>query len=157
MHHAPGELSTLTQNRRHLIERVYMDVALYLPILVVLGIPSETWPILWMVFGMLEALQHAELDWRFGPLYYVFVSPVFHSLHHSSDPRYYDKNLGGMFSIWDHLFGTAAGVKERPEEYGVPGLTMKETLTSQLVTPFKTLTDSDPPSEGSGGPASERR
>lgn len=149
VHHAPTELSTLTQNRRHLLERVYGDVALYLPILIILGVPTETWPILWMVFGILEALQHAELDWRFGPLYYVFVSPVFHSLHHSSDPRFYDKNFGGMFSFWDHLFGTAAVIKERPEAYGVPDLAMKETLTSQIVAPFRMLSDRDPTGDDS--------
>ena len=157
VHHSPAEMTTLTQNRRHLLERVYIDVALYLPLLVVLGVPTRAWPILWMVFGIMEALQHAELDWRFGPLYYVFVSPVFHSLHHSIDPRYYNKNLGGMFSVWDYLFGTAAAVKERPAEYGVPGLTMKETLTSQIVTPFKTLADRHPQGEGSGGSKSDRR
>ena len=157
VHHSPAEMTTLTQNRRHLLERVYIDVALYLPLLVVLGVPTRTWPILWMVFGIMEALQHAELDWRFGPLYYVFVSPVFHSLHHSIDPRYYNKNLGGMFSVWDYLFGTAAAAKERPTEYGVPGLTMKETLTSQIVTPFKTLTDRHPQDEGSAGSRSDRR
>ena len=116
VHHAPEELSTLTQNRRHLVERVYNDVALYVPLLVVLGVPTQTWPIVWMGFGMLEALQHAELDWRFGPLYHVVVSPVFHSIHHSTDPRHYNKNLGGMFSFWDYLFGTAADVHERPVE-----------------------------------------
>ena len=151
VHHAPQELSTLTQNRRHLIERVYNDVALYLPLLVILGIPTQTWPILWMVFGMLEALQHAELDWRFGPLYYVVVSPVFHSIHHSSEPRHHNRNLGGMFSFWDYLFGTAAGVQERPSEYGVPGLAIQETLSSQLVAPFQMLADTRPPNEGSGG------
>lgn len=141
VHHAPGELSTLTQNRRHLVERVLNDVALYVPLLVVLGIPTQTWPILWMVFGMLEALQHAELDWRFGPLYYVFVSPVFHSIHHSMDEAHYNKNMGGMFSFWDYLFGTAVSIRVRPATYGVPGLAVKETLTSQLVAPFQMLAE----------------
>jgi len=139
VHHAPEELTTLTQNRRHLVERVYVDVALYVPLLVVLGIPTSAWPMLWMVFGMAEALQHAELDWRFGPLYYVLVSPVFHSVHHSSDDRHYNKNLGGMFSFWDFLFGTAVDAKERPASYGVRGLAMEETLASQLVSPFRML------------------
>lgn len=151
VHHAPGEISTLTQNRRHLLERVYTDVALYLPLLVVLGIPTQTWPILWMVFGMLEALQHAELNWRMGPLYYLFVSPVFHSIHHSADPSHHNKNLGGMFSFWDYLFGTAADTRERPAEYGVPGLAMSEALSSQLVAPFQMLSGALPPTEGPEG------
>jgi sterol desaturase/sphingolipid hydroxylase (fatty acid hydroxylase superfamily) len=141
VHHSPAELSTLTQNRRHLIERVYVDVALYLPLLVILGIPTEAWPVLWMVFGILEALQHGELDWDFGPLYYVVVSPVFHSIHHSTIEAHYNKNLGGMFSFWDYIFGTAVAIRSRPTEYGVTGLAMKETLASQLVVPFQMLAE----------------
>ena len=137
VHHAATEMTTLTQNRRHLLERVYVDVCLYTPILVILGIPTKAWPLLWVVFGIFEALQHAELDWRFGPLYWILVTPVFHSLHHSTDPRHYNRNLGGIFSFWDYLFGTAATERVRPAEYGVPGLPMAETLTSQMITPFQ--------------------
>jgi len=139
VHHSPTEMTTLTQNRRHLLERVYVDICLYVPLLLVLGIPTATWPLLWLVFGMFEALQHAELNWRFGPLYRVIVTPVFHSLHHSTDPRHYNTNLGGIFSFWDFLFGTAAESRDRPAAYGVPGLVMPESLTEQMVTPFRML------------------
>jgi sterol desaturase/sphingolipid hydroxylase (fatty acid hydroxylase superfamily) len=27
-------------------------------------------------------------------------------LHHSIDPRHYDKNFGLLFSFWDRIFGT---------------------------------------------------
>jgi sterol desaturase/sphingolipid hydroxylase (fatty acid hydroxylase superfamily) len=88
---------------------------------------------------MLEALQHAQLDWRFGPLYRVVVSPVFHSIHHSAEPRHHNRNYSAMFSIWDYLFGTAAVSATRPRVYGVEGLAMAESLPAQLFTPFRML------------------
>jgi sterol desaturase/sphingolipid hydroxylase (fatty acid hydroxylase superfamily) len=33
-------------------------------------------------------------------------SPAHHQIHHSTDPRHFDKNLGYATSIWDFAFGT---------------------------------------------------
>lgn len=33
-------------------------------------------------------------------------SPAHHQIHHSTDPRHFDKNLGYALSIWDAAFGT---------------------------------------------------
>lgn len=37
---------------------------------------------------------------------FVFNTPSHHRVHHSSDPKYIDKNHGGTFIIWDRIFGT---------------------------------------------------
>jgi len=62
----------------------------------------------------MEAIQHSHLPWRFGPLYYVFASPMFHSVHHSVSAEHHDRNFGGILSIWDFLFGTAVTAAQRP-------------------------------------------
>jgi hypothetical protein len=36
----------------------------------------------------------------------VFVTPKFHQIHHSSVHDHLDTNYGGMFTIWDRIFGT---------------------------------------------------
>jgi sterol desaturase/sphingolipid hydroxylase (fatty acid hydroxylase superfamily) len=36
----------------------------------------------------------------------VFVSPQSHKLHHSNQKQHFNKNFGGVFIIWDKLFGT---------------------------------------------------
>jgi sterol desaturase/sphingolipid hydroxylase (fatty acid hydroxylase superfamily) len=66
-----------------------------------------------------------------GRLGLVLVSPAFHRHHHGRGVG--AKNLGGMLSAWDRLFGTAeepavipCGV-ERDVDEGVVGL---------LVEPF---------------------
>jgi sterol desaturase/sphingolipid hydroxylase (fatty acid hydroxylase superfamily) len=36
----------------------------------------------------------------------VFLSPALHLIHHSSDPRHFDKNFAFSLTIWDRLAGT---------------------------------------------------
>jgi len=139
VHHAEQELSTLSQSRRHPVERVLNMLSLYLPLAFMLGLPTRAWIPWWVTAHLLQALQHAQLDWRFGPLYRVVVSPVFHSIHHSAEPRHHNRNYSAMFSVWDYLFGTAAATTTRPRVYGVEGLAMAESLAAQLFTPFRML------------------
>ena len=42
------------------------------------------------------------------PAWFEFIlnTPSHHRVHHSSDPKYIDKNHGGTFIIWDRIFGT---------------------------------------------------
>ena len=36
----------------------------------------------------------------------LFQSPAHHQIHHSTDPRHFDKNLGFALAVWDWAFGT---------------------------------------------------
>ena len=55
---------------------------------------------------MMDFVRHTHFKISFGPLNNVILCPHWHQLHHSVDPRHYDKNFGLMFSFWDRLFGT---------------------------------------------------
>jgi len=49
-----------------------------------------------------------------------FNTPSHHRVHHASNPRYLDRNYGGVLIIWDRLFGTF--VEESRDEkvrYGI--------------------------------------
>ena len=35
-----------------------------------------------------------------------FLSPSLHLIHHSNNPKHFDKNFGFVFVFWDKLFGT---------------------------------------------------
>jgi sterol desaturase/sphingolipid hydroxylase (fatty acid hydroxylase superfamily)/creatinine amidohydrolase/Fe(II)-dependent formamide hydrolase-like protein len=52
-------------------------------------------------------LRHSHI-WLNYPAWLsrIFVSPAQHQIHHSSDPKRFDKNMGLIFSFWDGLFGT---------------------------------------------------
>ena len=52
------------------------------------------------------------------PVEAVMNTPSHHRVHHGRNPRYLDKNYGGIFIVWDRLFGTFAEERE-PVVYGI--------------------------------------
>ena len=40
------------------------------------------------------------------PVEAVMNTPSHHRFHHGTNPQYLDKNYGGIFIVWDRLFGT---------------------------------------------------
>ncbi|MEM9875035.1 MAG: sterol desaturase family protein [Myxococcota bacterium] len=67
---------------------------------------------------------HTELIKSLGPLEWVLNTPSHHRVHHARNPQYLDKNYGGIFIIFDRLYGTFEPERE-PVDYG---------LTHQLET-----------------------
>jgi sterol desaturase/sphingolipid hydroxylase (fatty acid hydroxylase superfamily) len=61
---------------------------------------------------------HTELIDRMGPFEWIFNTPSHHRVHHGSNPKYLDRNHGGILIIWDRLFGTFEPEVERPT-YGL--------------------------------------
>src|SRR5665647_3585262 len=57
---------------------------------------------------------HTKLLGKLGPLEAVLVTPSHHRVHHAINPRYLDRNYGGMLIVWDRLFGTFAEELEEP-------------------------------------------
>ena len=50
---------------------------------------------------------HTEaIDRMPKPIESVFNTPSHHRVHHGANPQYLDKNYGGIFIVWDKLFGT---------------------------------------------------
>lgn len=65
---------------------------------------------------MMDFVRHTHLKISFGPLNNVVLCPHWHQLHHSADPKHYDKNFGLLFSFWDRWFGTLC-VPEKDESF----------------------------------------
>ncbi|BAZ29377.1 sterol desaturase-like protein [Cylindrospermum sp. NIES-4074] len=51
-------------------------------------------------------LRHSHI-WLAYPQWisHIFISPAQHQIHHSVDPKHYDKNFGYIFAFWDWMFG----------------------------------------------------
>jgi len=49
---------------------------------------------------------HTDLIKKMGWLEYILVTPSHHRVHHASNPKYLDKNMGMFLIVWDQLFGT---------------------------------------------------
>ncbi|HEV3250231.1 MAG TPA: sterol desaturase family protein [Puia sp.] len=79
---------------------------------------------------------HTELIGKMGWLEYLFVTPSHHRVHHASNPKYLDKNLGMFLIIWDQLFGTF-----QPELTDSDYQTKKYGLTKSLdkTTPLSVV------------------
>lgn len=138
VHHCPERLTFLASYRLHVVEQLITNLVMLTPLLL-LGMPPRAYLLIYLSQTFLEAIQHAELNWRFGRLHRVVVSPVFHAFHHSVERRHHDRNFGKILSVWDVVFGTAVAEEARPTRYGVDGLHMPETLTQQFVMPFRML------------------
>ena len=69
------------------------------------------------IFGI---LAHTQTVGKLGFLEYIFVTPSHHRVHHGSNVRYLDKNMGMLFIFWDKLFGTfQPEVESDPVKYGL--------------------------------------
>ena len=44
----------------------------------------------------------------------IFNTPSHHRVHHATNPQYLDRNLAGIFIIWDKIFGTFEPEVEQP-------------------------------------------
>jgi sterol desaturase/sphingolipid hydroxylase (fatty acid hydroxylase superfamily) len=136
-HHAQEQLSFATTTRFHPVDHFISNTLKFVPQLT-LGASPMSWLPLYLVADFLAIAQHSRITWRFGALSKVFVTPRFHSFHHSTDPRHYNKNFGGILSCWDYLFGTAVDAPQQPDEYGLKDVKMP-TLMSTLGVPFLLL------------------
>jgi sterol desaturase/sphingolipid hydroxylase (fatty acid hydroxylase superfamily) len=50
--------------------------------------------------------MHLNFTWKSSWLEWILVTPRYHHIHHSDDPRHYVANLGNLLTVWDRLFGT---------------------------------------------------
>lgn len=61
-----------------------------------------------------DYLTHTPYVGKLPVIDFLFNSPSNHRVHHATNARYLDRNLGGMLIIWDRIFGTYAAETERP-------------------------------------------
>jgi sterol desaturase/sphingolipid hydroxylase (fatty acid hydroxylase superfamily) len=145
VHHSQEQVSVLTSFRAHPIAHVVGFLLATIPTVALTGFrPLD--PVLITVYLCLGTLTHANVDWGFGALGRVFVSPRYHRLHHAlDDPS--GPNLGVVLVVWDGMSGRAhypkrgsvcaTGLAGRPlaveQEGGVRPLRL---MAHQLVEPF---------------------
>ncbi len=85
----------------------------YVPLLL-LGLP----PLVVATTGAINTLYqfwiHTRLVPKLGPLEWFLNTPSHHRVHHGINPKYIDKNHGGILIVWDRLYGTFAEEEEEP-------------------------------------------
>jgi sterol desaturase/sphingolipid hydroxylase (fatty acid hydroxylase superfamily)/DNA-binding beta-propeller fold protein YncE len=138
IHHSPTVLDWTSTSRFHpvnqLLEFVLADVAVLL-----MGFAPAALVILAPFNIVYSALVHANLNWTFGPLRYVFASPVFHRWHHTTLAEGLNKNFAPTFPFLDVLFGTFhMPPGQLPEQFGTGDPDFPAGFWGQLVHPFRT-------------------
>ena len=84
-------------------------------------------------------LQHSHMWISFrGLLGRLFISPAHHQVHHSTNPKHFNKNFGSCLALWDWMFGTLYVPEKKREKltFGVTGRIDAHTVKGELVTPF---------------------
>jgi sterol desaturase/sphingolipid hydroxylase (fatty acid hydroxylase superfamily) len=100
---------------------------------------SDTNLILVLFIHTYVHLQHSHVWMPFtGWLGRVLISPAHHQIHHSGEPKHFNKNFGSCLALWDWMFGTLyVPAKERePLTFGFPDRDDAHTIKGELVTPF---------------------
>jgi alkylglycerol monooxygenase len=67
--------------------------------------PAVFFPVL-VLSTAYQIWYHTRVVGSLGWLDGILVTPSNHRVHHGVNPQYIDKNYGGMFILWDRLFGT---------------------------------------------------
>ena len=106
--------------------------------LVLMGLPYEYVLMSIYVNHFYQYYLHTEFLDTIPILEKFLVMPVHHKVHHASDEHYLDKNYGGVFIIWDKLFGTFADKTTQPTYGLTTSLPQKDLVNIQLFF-FKKL------------------
>ena len=96
-----------------------LNAVFYIP-LYLIGFPAEMLVSVGSLNLIYQFWVHTEHVRRLGPLDYILVTPSNHRVHHAKNPCYIDRNYGGVFILWDRLFGTFTDEREdEPCVYGI--------------------------------------
>ncbi|MEQ8665890.1 MAG: extracellular solute-binding protein [Rhodospirillales bacterium] len=86
-------------------------------------------------------LRHSPVWISYGARIETWLmSPAQHQIHHSVEPRHFDRNFGVVLSVWDRLGGTLclAGRDETGVTFGIGrNMVFAHDLASIYVTPFR--------------------
>ena len=119
VHHSSEEYNLTTALRQS--SSSIFSWAFYLP-MALLGFD----PVVLISVGSLNLIYqfwvHTRHIPKLGWFEWVFVSPSNHRVHHGQNRVYIDRNYGGVFIIWDRLFGSfQEELDEQPVIFGIRG------------------------------------
>ena len=91
----------------------------YVPLFLI-GFPADVLITVSALNLIYQFWVHTQQIRRLGVLDRIFVTPSNHRVHHAQNERYIDKNYGGIFILWDRLFGTfTEETDDNPVVFGV--------------------------------------
>lgn len=90
----------------------------YIPMFAI-GIPADVFIAIAAVNLLYQFWVHTEHIGSLGVLDRILVTPSNHRVHHARNAEYIDANYGGVFILWDRIFGTYRAERaDLPPVYG---------------------------------------
>ncbi len=119
--HHQSEDYNLTTALRQTSTGFLLGWIFYIP-MYLLGIPAEVVVTAGAINLIYQFWVHTEHLPKLGWMEWLFITPSNHRVHHAQNDIYLDRNYGGMFILWDRLFGTyQEELDEEPPIYGIRG------------------------------------
>ncbi|MBU3672980.1 MAG: sterol desaturase family protein [Sinobacteraceae bacterium] len=118
VHHS-SEYFNLSTALRQTSTGAFASFPFYLP-MALCGVPPVVFGAVALIDLLYQYWVHTELVRKLGWVDRVFVTPSNHRVHHGQNDYCIDRNYGGIFILWDRLFGTF--VEERDDEPVVYGI-----------------------------------
>ncbi|MBH0197387.1 MAG: sterol desaturase family protein [Nitrospira sp.] len=154
VHHSAEVLTPITEYRQHPIEYFLYSAAQVLAAQLVTGVYvvlNHENAHLMTLFGInvfvilfnscAYQLRHSHIWFSYGPILdYFLISPAHHQIHHSIDPRHFNRNFGVTFAIWDALAGSLYVPQCREKlQFGLPDENPADysSIAKLYVLPFK--------------------
>jgi sterol desaturase/sphingolipid hydroxylase (fatty acid hydroxylase superfamily) len=113
-HHSSDNYNLTTGFRSSVFQPLYRFV--YFIPLALCGFKALDIMFMYSATQIYGILIHTQYVGKLGFLEYIFATPSNHRVHHASNVKYLDKNMGMVFIIWDRLFGTFQE-EESEEQY----------------------------------------
>ena len=90
----------------------------YIPMFAI-GVPADVFIAVAAVNLLYQFWVHTEHIGSLGVLDRILVTPSNHRVHHACNAEYIDANYGGIFILWDRIFGTYLAERaDLPPVYG---------------------------------------
>ena len=116
VHHSTRDLDAL-HNYTHPVEQVVRYLVVGVPLNLLLQLDEQEFYLILTFLSVQTQLSHMNAPLHFGILGNVLVDNRHHFVHHSSEPRHFNRNYALIFSFTDRIFGT----------YCRPGPTLPKT------------------------------
>jgi sterol desaturase/sphingolipid hydroxylase (fatty acid hydroxylase superfamily) len=113
-HHSAEHMNVTVGFRASLMRPLY-DFLFFMP-LVLFGFKPFDILLMYSICQIWAVFVHTEMVRKLGWLEFIFVTPSHHRVHHASNQKYIDKNMGMVLILWDKVFGTFQR-ELSPEEY----------------------------------------
>lgn len=107
LHHSDEVVDVSTAFRFHPLETLFRFLV-QVAVIVVFGVPAMAVVISVILVIAFDVWEHtnATTPRLLQRLSHVIITPDVHRIHHSSDTRQQNGNLGTIFTLWDQIFGS---------------------------------------------------